>query len=211
VTLDRAGLPFVLAALGPAALLLLLGYALWAIPFGLLLLVFLFFFRDPDRQVPDTPGAVVSPADGRVLHAGEAVVDVAPPGRWQQISIFLSPADVHVNRVPIAGRVTRVEHRPGTFLPAFREHAARDNERSEVWIRHGGQDVVCRQVVGVMARRVVCRVAEGAEVRTGDRFGIMKFGSRIDLFLPVTAVLRVRPGERVRGGETIVAMLTPLR
>lgn len=205
--LDRAGLPFIGAALAPAVLLVVLGRPWWALPFALLALFVLFFFRDPDRQVPGRPGAVVSPADGRVLIAADGVPGVAPPGHWRQISIFLSPMDVHVNRVPIEGRVTRVEYRPGKFLPAFREEAASENERCEIWIRHQGQDVVCRQVVGLLARRVVCRVPEGADVRTGDRFGIMKFGSRIDLFLPAGAVLRVKVGDRVRGGETIVAEL----
>lgn len=205
--LDRAALPFICAAFGPAALLALVGRPGWSIPFALLGLFFLFFFRDPDRRVPNQPHAVVSPADGRVLIAGDAVPEAAPPGRWRQVSLFLSPADVHVNRIPVAGRITRVEYRAGTFLPAFRDNAATENERCEIWIRHDDQDVVCRQVVGVLARRVVCRVQEGAQVRTGERFGIMKFGSRIDLFLPVGAVLRVERGDRVRGGETIVATL----
>ena len=105
------------------------------------------------------------------------------------------------------GRVTRVSHTPGRFLPAYRHDAGSANERSEVWIDHGGQLIVARQVVGVLARRVVCRVQNGAEVRAGERFGIMKFGSRMDIFLPLDATIRVKIGDFVRGGETVIAVL----
>jgi phosphatidylserine decarboxylase len=114
---------------------------------------------------------------------------------------------VHVNRIPASGRVTKVSVTPGRFLPAYRSDAATMNERSEIWIDHAGQPVVARQIVGILARRVVCRVQEGAEVRAGDRFGIMKFGSRMDVFLPPTADVRVKVGDMVRGGETVIAVL----
>jgi phosphatidylserine decarboxylase len=140
-----------------------------------------------------------------VLIAGEAEAASAPPGTWKQVSIFLSPLDVHVNRIPIGGRVTRVEYTPGRFLAAYRPEAARVNERNEVWLDRGGETVVCRQVVGVLARRLVCRVAPGAVVQTGERYGLMKFGSRIDLYLPPRLAVRVAAGDRVRGGETVVA------
>ncbi len=150
---------------------------------------------------------MLSPADGRVLVAGTAEAAAAPPGAWQQISIFLSPLDVHINRIPASGRVTKVSYTPGRFLPAYHQQAAAANERSEIWIDHAGQAIVARQIVGVLARRVVCRVVTGTDVRAGDRYGVMKFGSRMDVFLPVTAELRVRVGETVRGGETVIAVL----
>jgi phosphatidylserine decarboxylase len=115
--------------------------------------------------------------------------------------------DVHVNRIPVGGRVTKVSFKAGRFLPAYRHDAGTANERSEIWIDHNGQTIVARQVVGMLARRVVCRVAAGAEVRAGDRFGIMKFGSRMDVFLPADATLMVAVGDQVRGGETVIAML----
>ena len=208
--IDPAGLPFIGGAL---ALALLSGAAVgWvvAIPFLVLGAFFMFFFRDPDRQAlagPNVDTAVLSPADGRVLVAGPAVANAAPPGDWQQVSIFLSPMDVHVNRIPVSGTVTRVTFTRGRFLPAYHRDAAADNERSEVWIDHGGQMIVTRQVVGMLARRVVCRVEAGTHVRAGDRFGIMKFGSRMDVFLPRTASLRVIVGDLVRGGETVIAVL----
>ena len=183
--------------------------ATWAlaVPFVVLAGFFLFFFRDPERLVAADDASVVSPADGRVLVAGPAVAEAAPPGAWQQISIFLSPMDVHVNRVPVSGRVTRVTFKRGRFLPAYHHDAAAINERSEVWIDHGGQVVVARQIVGILARRVVCRVRPGAEVRAGDRFGIMKFGSRMDVFVPPDARMTVTVGQTVRGGETVIAVL----
>jgi phosphatidylserine decarboxylase len=208
--LDPAGLPFI----GGALLLAIVSGATiaWvaAIPLVVLALFFAFFFRDPERVSPRDPAAddlVLSPADGRVKVAGPAVPEAAPPGDWQQISIFLSPMDVHVNRIPASGRVTRVSYLPGRFLPAYRDDAASVNERSEIWIDHHGQPIVARQIVGMLARRVVCRVETGATVRAGDRYGIMKFGSRMDVFLPLTAAIEVRVGDLVRGGETIIAVL----
>jgi phosphatidylserine decarboxylase len=205
MSIDTAGWPFVLGSLAPALVTGWFGLYPLAVVFVALAAFMLYFFRDPERRTPDTDGAVVSPADGRVLIAGEAEPDSAPAGAWKQISIFLSPVDVHINRIPIGGRVTRVDYTPGRFLAAYRPESARVNERNDVWIEHNGDAVVCRQVVGVLARRLVCRVAPGAIVRTGERFGLMKFGSRIDLYLPPRATLRVAPGDRVRSGETVVA------
>jgi phosphatidylserine decarboxylase len=169
-----------------------------------------FFFRDPDRQPLATgPNVVVSPADGRVMVAGAPQPAAAPgAGPWQQISIFLNPLDVHVNRLPVSGRVTKVDYRKGRCLAAYRPEATMENERSEVWIDGAGRTVVCRQITGVLVRRVVCRARPGDQVQAGDRYGVMKFGSRIDLFLPADSRLLVGVGDRVRGGETILAELT---
>ena len=206
--LDSAGYPFIGGALAIGVIAGAAAGWLWALPFAALALFFAFFFRDPDRQPPgEADDAVLSPADGRVMIAGPALPDATPPGTWQQVTIFLSPMNVHVNRIPVSGRVTRVSYTPGKFLPAYREDAGSANERSEIWIDHKGQTVVARQIVGVLARRVVCRAQNGAEVRAGDRFGIMKFGSRMDVFLPPDATIRVRVGDLVRGGETIIAVL----
>ena len=206
--IDRAGIPFIGGAFVVTLALMSFGLTGWALPFAMLAGFFTFFFRDPSRKVPSQPGAVVSPADGRVVHAGKPEVSAAPSGSWQQVSVFLSPLDVHVNRVPIGGTVTRVQYQPGRFLPAYRRQAAVENERCETWIEHDGQLVVCRQVVGVLARRVVCRLQPGMRVGLGQRFGIMKFGSRIDVFVPTVASLQVKVGDGVRGGETVVAILS---
>ena len=205
--IDSAGYPFIGGALVAAALAgAAFGWA-FAIPFVVLAGFFLFFFRDPERRVTAAGDAVLSPADGRVLVAGAAVPAAAPPGEWLQVSIFLSPMDVHVNRVPASGRVTRVSFQRGRFLPAYHHDAAATNERSEIWIDHHGRTIVARQIVGVLARRVVCRLTAGAEVQAGDRYGVMKFGSRMDVFLPVGTELRVKVGDTVRGGETMIAVL----
>jgi phosphatidylserine decarboxylase len=206
--IDRAGVPFIASALVPAALLTLLKRPRWALPFGALAACFAFFFRDPERQVPSDPDAVIAPADGRVIVAGAAEPS-APAGLWRQVSIFLSPLDVHINRAPVDGCATRVEHRPGRFLPAYEANAAAVNDRNEIWIDRGGEPVVCRQIAGVLARRVVCRLAPGEFVQAGERLGLMKFGSRFDVFLPERAEVLVTVGDRVRAGETVIARLGP--
>ena len=208
--IDRAGFPFIFGALVPAAALISIQRLGWALPLASLAGFFAFFFRDPERVVPLDPDIVLSPADGRVVYVGAADPDVAPAGLWLQISIFLSPLNVHVNRTPVSGRVIEVSYRHGRFLPAYRAEAAADNERSEIHIDHKGQTVVCRQVVGLLARRVVCRLAPGMIVAPGQRLGIMKFGSRMDVFLPVDSALQTSPGQSVRGGETVIAHLPPV-
>jgi phosphatidylserine decarboxylase len=206
---DRAGFPFIFGALACAVVA-----AVWVSWIAGVVCIgfaafFTFFFRDPDRPLPAAvrDSDVLAPADGRVLVAGDVIPDGAPPGSWKQISIFLSPMDVHVNRVPASGRVTRVTLSPGRFLPAYRHDAGSVNERSEIWIDHHGQPIVTRQIVGMLARRVVCRIAGGDEVRAGQRLGIMKFGSRMDVFVPHDATVTVQVGAAVRGGETVIAVL----
>jgi phosphatidylserine decarboxylase len=205
---DRAGLPFVVGVAVPAVACALAGWAPPAAGLGLLALFTLWFFRDPERVSPSDPSLVLAPADGRVVLAGRPEAGVAPAGDWQQVSIFLSPLDVHINRVPIAGRVARVEYRPGRFLAAYRHEAARENERCEIWIARDDVQVVARQVVGVLARRVVCRLEAGQVVAPGQRLGLMKFGSRMDVFVPPSASLEVSAGRRVRAGETVLARLS---
>lgn len=204
--IDRAGYPFIAAALVPAAALAARRRPGLAASFALLGGFLTYFFRDPERQVPQGVDLVVSPADGRVMIAGPGDGRWAPPGEWKQITIFLSPMDVHINRTPVDGRVTRIAYRPGKFLPAYNE-GSNDNELNEVWIDHGGRTVVFRQVVGLLARRIVCRVQEGNVLERGQRVGLMKFGSRMDVFLPMDAELRVSVGQRVIGGETVLAIL----
>jgi phosphatidylserine decarboxylase len=202
--IDRAGIPFIAAALVPAALLAALRRYTLVAPLAAIGGFMAFFFRDPERRVPQDPELVVSPADGRVMIAGPSDDRWSPPGSWKQITIFLSPMDVHVNRTPVDGRVTRVDYRPGKFLPAYKE-ASNENELNEVWIDHCGRTIVFRQVVGILARRIVCRVEEGQVLERGQRIGLMRFGSRMDVFMPPDATLQVAVGDRVVGGETVLA------
>ncbi len=205
--IDRAGYPFIAGALLPALILAAAKRPRLALPFAVLAAALTYFFRDPERTSPREANAVLSPADGRVVVAGDPQPGVPPAGQWRQVSIFLSPLDVHVNRMPVAGRVSRIEYRPGRYRAAYDAAAGIENERNEIWIEHEAGPVVFRQITGVLVRRVVCRARVGDLVAAGDRFGVMKFGSRIDLFLPLSATVLVAPGDRVRAGETVLARL----
>lgn len=217
--IDRAGWPFLTGPLVPAAVLAALGrgtgrrglrVAAWPL-LGLSAYMAL-FFRDPDRRcdrVPAGPDEVLSPADGVVMVAGEPQEGVAPEGDWQQVSVFLSVVDVHVNRSPYRGEVVESSYRRGSFLAAYRRESAHRNERSELWLRDSSgpatRTVVFRQIVGVLARRIVTRTGVGQRLDTGERMGLMKFGSRMDVFVPLDCELAVTKGQRVRGGETVIA------
>ncbi|MFQ1001512.1 phosphatidylserine decarboxylase [Modestobacter sp. SSW1-42] len=213
--IDRAGWPFLAVPLGLAAATAALGRvvgARWvrllAWPSLALSAYMTLFFRDPQRAADSVAPAdddVIAPADGVVMVAGEPQPGVAPEGDWQQVSIFLSVVDVHVNRAPYGGRITRSTYRPGSFLAAYRAESAHRNERSELWVSAGDRTVVFRQLVGVLARRIVTRVVPGQEVATGERIGLMKFGSRMDVFVPRECAVLVTKGQRVRGGETVIA------
>ena len=205
--IDRAGWPFIVGALLVAVAV---GYFFgrgWSVPFLVLAAFFLFFFRDPDRHPPAGDNLVLSPADARVMTVGDVPWGGAPAGAWQLVSMFLSPMDVHVNRTPVAGTVTHVEYHPGKFLPAYQKEAGELNEWTEVWFDRPGGPVVVRQIVGMLARRIVCRLEQGQKVAAGDRFGVMKFGSRIDMFIPRSATIQVKVGDKVVGGETVIATL----
>lgn len=206
--IDSAGWPFILGAI---VLALVPGVAagwVWSIPGFVLAVICLSFFRDPHREIPRLAHAVLSPADGRIMIAGPPTGQNVPAGSWQQISIFLSPLDVHVNRIPLSGRVTHMEYHPGRFLPAYKKESGDLNEYTEIWLDHGPQTIVVRQIVGLLARRVVCRVGVGETVAAGQRYGVMKFGSRMDLFIPTDATLRVAVGDRVVAGITVLAELS---
>jgi len=213
--IDRAGWPFLAVPLGSSAALSVLGRVsdrrwarLAAWPFLALTAYLAVFFRDPQRRCDSAPPAsedVLSPADGVVMVAGEPQPGVAPEGDWQQVSVFLSVVDVHVNRSPYRGRITSSSYTPGSFLAAYRAESAHRNERSELWVQDGDRTVVFRQIVGVLARRIVTRVVPGDQVATGERIGLMKFGSRMDVFVPRECTVLVTKGQRVRGGETAIA------
>ena len=204
--IDHAGYPIIGAALVPAAIAAVAKRPAIATSFALLGGFLTYFFRDPERQVPQAPGLVVAPADGRVMIAGPTDHRWAPPGDWKQITIFLSPMDVHINRTPVEGRITQIEYKPGKFLPAYDE-GSNDNELNELWIDSNGRTVVVRQGVGILARRIVCRVVLGQDLERGERIGLMKFGSRMDVFLPPDAEVRVGVGDRTVAGETVLASM----
>jgi phosphatidylserine decarboxylase len=206
VRIDSAGFPFIALAAVPALVAVVWGPPVLAVGLALLPAAMAAFFRDPERAIPAGATLVLAPADGSVQFAGDARAGEAPEGRWRQVTIFLSLFDVHINRTPVAGQVRTVERVPGTYLPAYRDDAGR-NAHSEIWLDAGGTTIVVRQVVGVLARRIVCRVQPGEVLAPGARIGLMKFGSRMDVFVPVTATLTVKAGDKVRAGETVIARL----
>jgi len=176
---------------------------------GIIPLAFsLWFFRDPDRSTPAESGLAVSPADGEVIETvktGLQGVGNDSTSVFQRISIFMSPFDVHVNRIPVAGTIAEVKHYRGTFKAAFKSKASLENERQHVGIVTVSGPVHCVQIAGWLARRIVCHLQEGRQVTAGERFGMIKFGSRVDLYLPERSELKVKVGQKVRAGETIVA------
>jgi phosphatidylserine decarboxylase len=210
VPIHRAGWPFIAGALVVAALLWL-AWAPLVVP-GLILALFcVYFFRDPDRVVPLRPGLVVSPADGRIVAVGPASpppdLGMAPEP-VTRISIFLNVFDVHINRVPAAGTIAELAYHKGSFVNAARDKASEDNERQVVRLTTpDGKDIAFVQIAGLVARRIVCNLSRGQSVETGQRFGLIRFGSRADVYLPAGVSALVVPGQRAIGGETVLADL----
>jgi phosphatidylserine decarboxylase len=189
-----------LVALGGAGFL-----AHWYVTAAILMFLALFvfsFFRDPERVIPAEPGAVVSPADGRVV----VVTDEENAGRpGQRVSIFLAIWNVHVNRAPTAGTITKMEYRPGKFLAAMRERASVENEQNVFTLSTEAGEMVFKQVAGLIARRVVSWKKQGEKVARGERIGLVRFGSRVDVWLPKDAEVLVKLGENVKGGSSVLA------
>lgn len=171
----------------------------------LLAVFFLWFFRDPSRNVPQGVGLVVSPADGKVEEA-DWIETTA--GSRVRVTIFLNVFDVHVNRVPISGTVSLVEYREGQFLNAMKPESAVHNEQTLITIDAGEYSVSFKQIAGLLARRIVCRLKPGDRVERGQRMGLIKFGSRVDVLLPAAVQLRVKAGDRVKGGSSVLAVLS---
>ena len=205
VPLAREGWPFVTVPATIAAVLTLLGHRRLAVPFAAAAAASAGFFRDPERFAPTTPGAVLAPADGRVMGVEETTDPFV--GSAMRVSIFLSPLDVHVNRAPIAGLVVDTVYTPGRFLAAYDPDAGELNERCAVRVQGESARVTVVQIAGIAARRIVCRVGAGDKLAAGERFGLIRFGSRTDCYMPRSTEVRVSPGDRVRGGETVVGVL----
>ncbi len=201
----RDGIPFVFIPLAAALLAAVTGYWYVAVPLFLLALFMAYFFRDPERVSPTDQDMVLAPADGRVTRVAPAMPD--DPKSPQVVSIFLSPFDVHINRAPIAGEILDVAYTKGRFLIATREEASVVNEQNALTIRGERMTVVCKQIAGVLARRIVCWKQKGERVNLGERFGLIKFSSRTDLVLPPEVEISVRIGDRVRGGVTVIGRL----
>lgn len=201
------GWPFIIPLAAATGLLFVLGWTSSAIASLCLTLFVLFFFRDPDRTVPPGDGVVVSPADGRVI----VVKDIYEPDHLKQdvkqISVFLSVFNVHVNRVPVGGTVEKVHYNPGKFLAAWNDKASTDNEQTAMVITAGAHRILVKQIAGLIARRIVCYAKPGDAVKTGARYGLIRFGSRVDIFLPKDADLMVKVGDRIKGARDVIAVV----
>lgn len=204
------GIPFVLAAAAVTAAL----YFLWpkSLPLavaGLLLTAFMaWFFRDPERVPPVEPGAVISPADGRIVFCGDSPPGMSSPEPGKMVSVFMWIFDVHVNRAPVTGKVVSVRYNPGKFLAANVEKASLLNEQNQVVLETTeGRRISYVQIAGLIARRITCDLSEGDTVQRGQRVGMIRFGSRVDVILPAATILRVRKGDRVRAGESVLGVL----
>lgn len=174
--------------------------------FSVVLVFFMaFFFRDPDRVIPGGEGMFVSPADGKVIRIRGITDEQYIGAEATEISIFMSPLDVHINRSPCDGRVVSVRHYPGEYMAAYKDDASMKNEHIVMVLETGQGKVLVRQVAGFVARRAVCRVKEGDVLRRGERYGIIKFSSRLDIYLPNGSEIQVNPGDRVKAGETVIA------
>jgi len=201
----REGWPFLAAAVALAGLVSGMLGVVWALPFWLAALFVLQFFRDPARNVPDAPRAVLSPADGRIVKV-QTVRDPYTDREALLISVFMNVFNVHSNRAPVAGTVERVAYEPGKFVNADLDKASTDNERNAVVLRMpGGERMTVVQVAGLIARRILCYVKAGDIVEPGQRYGFIRFGSRVDVYLPPGTQPRVAVGDRVRATSTILA------
>lgn len=201
----RDGYIYGLSLLAVAAVVVwLTGAWVWGVVPVLLAGFFLWFFRDPERAIPADSGMIVSPGDGLVT---ETVSIQTPQGERQRISIFLSVFDVHVNRSPIAGVLSEVRYQKGKYLNAMNPASAESNEQNVVTVRGEGAEVTFKQIAGLLARRIVFDYREGDRVERGQRVGLIKFGSRVDVVVPAEAELRVKKGERVKGGSTVLAAM----
>lgn len=203
----KPGIPFILAGLIATAIAGFLNGWL-AVAFGLLTCFVFWFFRDPERPIPTGAGLIVAPADGKIVQIREEQEERFLHGQAILIGIFLNIFDVHVNRIPCAGKIREIVYHPGRFLAANLDKASLENERQAILIETPtGQRVLVIQIAGLIARRIVSWIRPGDWVERGQRFGMIRFGSRVEVFLPIGTKLRVQQGDRVKGGETIIGEL----
>ena len=204
----REGWLFLALALVAAIAVTLSAGWVWSLVFWLIAVFVLQFFRDPARDVPDEPRAVVSPADGRIVLVGRAQ-DPYLKREALKISVFMNVFNVHSNRAPVDGVVKERWYHPGAFVNAALDKASLENERNALWLRTaGGADVTCVQIAGLIARRILCYVDAGAHLVRGQRFGFIRFGSRVDVYLPLDAEPKAAIGDKVYAAQTVLAWLT---
>jgi phosphatidylserine decarboxylase len=204
----KPGYVYILGAAAVTLLFLILEMTL-ATLLGVAITAFIcWFFRDPKRSIPDVRGGIVSPADGKVIVVGPAQDADYYDGKCQKISIFMSVFNVHVNRIPHEGRVSKIRYNPGRFFAANLDKASKENEHNAVFIETPRQEIICMvQIAGLIARRIICNIKEGDVAQRGQRFGMICFGSRVDLYLPLSVNINVSIGEHVKAGTTILGYI----
>ena len=204
----KEGYPFILIPLAGVIAFFYAGLAVPGLAFSFLALFFIIFFRDPERRAPSVPGGVIAPADGRIVEIKEVEEKEFLGEKAKRVSIFMSPLDVHVNRAPISGRVVRVERRSGGFRAAFKDEASQHNNRNALLMEdEAGRRVLLVQVAGLLARRIICRARERDFLKAGQRFGMIIFGSRVDLYLPTDFKSAISRGHRVWAGRTVLGVM----
>jgi phosphatidylserine decarboxylase len=204
--LARESIPFIVIPAVLGVLSLVFGFWYLTVIFAILVVFMAYFFRDPKRTPPEDPDVVVAPADGRVTRVKSFASDNGEPSTL--VSIFLSPFDVHINRSPIAGHVLDITYSPGKFLMATNEKASQVNEQNALLIKGEKVTVVCKQIAGILARRVVCWTRKGDNLALGQRFGMIKFSSRTDVILPANVDVTISEGSRVTGGVTVIGRIS---
>jgi phosphatidylserine decarboxylase len=204
----REGFPFIVGLGILAIALSWIGFTGLAVVSFAATLFVVFFFRNPERTIPGEPGLLVSPADGRILKVEDVVLDGLLSGRFRKVSIFMNVFNVHVNRAPYSGRVEKIEYHGGKFLSANLDKASADNEKNTILIRtKEGKMFLTIQIAGLIARRIVCWIGEGMEIARGQQFGLICFGSRLEVVLPLESKILVQVGQKVRAGETPIGYL----
>ena len=204
MSIVRESIPYIVVPLVLSVAAAIFGFWYIALFFFFIALFMAYFFRDPKRVPPDDPDVVVSPADGRVTRIDSVPAEAGAP---TLISIFLSPLDVHINRSPIPGKIVDIVYSPGKFLMATNERASLVNEQNALTIEGEKITVLCKQIAGILARRIVCWKVKGDRVKLGERFGMIKFSSRTDVLLPANVKVTVAEGDRVRGGITVIGRI----
>lgn len=204
----REGFPFIASGFLLTSGSLVIGWRCLSLILFLLTLFIIWFFRNPKRITPNGNGLIVAPADGKIIEVMEELEERYLKERALKISIFMSVFNVHINRIPYPGRVVSVSYNPGRFISANRDKASLENEQNAVLVEtKDGKRILFIQIAGLIARRIVCRLSIGDNVERGERFGLIRFGSRVDIFLPLDVELKVKKGSKVKGGETIIGVM----
>ena len=208
IPIAKEGFVFVVPLLVITVLMFLISFYWTTAIFGLGFLFVTWFFRDPERRIPNEPNVIVSPADGKIT---EIITENEPINgeRCKRVTIFLSVFNVHVNRVPIEGTIEDIRYNPGKFLAAFNPKASMDNEQNLILINNGRTHIFVKQIAGLIARRIVCWPKKGDHYESGQRYGLIRFGSRVDILLPENTKLSVACGDKVSGGKSIIGYLNP--